>query len=495
MGSKEWGAPRQLLSIAALIAGTVLLSVAVLTQVQQYEDPKDYETIMMQVPATRAEAMADAVSTSRGMSSAHTQMLAAVGKNRPRLFTMLGCECEDVSKVWAQASWGNYQPSCCSQSTSKHSASSVLDEQVKMSTSDLNKIQAALKEAKGKLKKNLSVIVDATTLKDAGRPGPQGPQGKKGPQGYTGEPGPQGNLGPPGAIGETGDVGHPGQRGYRGPTGARGVKGKTGLVGVPGPPGFVGVIGPRGDTGDMGPPGPQGPPGAAGNEGTGGRTGESGRPGPVGPKGVISRVYGYSRRTGCNTLRGVGMEYLDRHDLACDRWTGDEFINSWKMDSFGCSGSDQRINYQCMSPANWQTCASEGQNCQCNGMVRFGKDGFWSAGKRSSLPGGITCSTGTFGDPLSGQAKTCECASYDNYGTGVKNCDRNMYSSCQQQGSVAVGLPLPCIALAPGIPRGAPRPRSDASGQIVAPLITLCWWHSRSKHGHITAMALYCRHS
>ena len=438
MGSTRLGAPRQLLTIVGLLAGGVLLCFAVLTQIVQYEDKQDFQTVMIEVPAgSLDEDMARFPGSVRGLSAAHTTMLKAIAPNRARLFTMLGCECQDVSKVWEQAStWGNYAPKCCSSSASKHSASSVLDSELQKSKSDLEKIESSLKQAKGKLVKKTNVIVDAVTLKGAGRPGPVGPRGRKGPQGYPGPPGAQGARGPAGARGPTGLVGHPGQKGYRGETGERGPKGKTGYLGVPGPPGFVGPQGPRGDVGSMGGPGPRGPPGPPGNEGSGGRTGEGGPNGPKGPQGVYTRVYGYLRRTGCNLIIGRSVAYLERHTLDCHRW-GDEFLNQFQLTSNGCTGSDERFQYRCMSPANWVKCADEGETCQCYGRVRFGNTGFFSAGRHSQSS--IACNTGTFGDPIPGQKKHCMCASYG-ANTGVRDCSNDRYTSCQYQGSHVADL-------------------------------------------------------
>ena len=434
------GAPRQLLVIAALIAGSVLLSVGLLSKFSPYKYEHDYRTEMYQYwkePAGEASDGGAGVSLeadvrARGLSGAHMQMLAAVKPNRARLFTMLGCECQDISKVWEkQDTWGNYTPKCCSRAAGAHSMTGVLTKELKMSTDDLSKIQTALASAKNKLVKKLSVVVDAVTLKGAGRPGVQGPRGPKGPQGYTGAPGPQGQRGPPGAIGEDGDPGHPGQKGFRGETGERGPKGLTGYVGVPGPPGFMGPIGPRGDTGDMGPPGPQGPPGMPGNEGMMGRTGPAGGNGGPGPKGTITTVWGYRDGTPCNYLRGSTINFLDRHRLGCQRW-GTEFMTSYRMDQSTCTGNDMRFLYKCMSPGTWSTCAKDGESCRCDGVVRYGKDGFWTPGKYGSGPPGrksIACSSAAFGsDPVPGQAKTCMCM----VDTGISECNSNVYTPCEE---------------------------------------------------------------
>ena len=61
------------------------------------------------------------------------------------------------------------------------------------------------------------------------------------------------------------------------------------------------------------------------------------------------------------------------------------------------------------------TCAEEGQQCVCDGMVRFGAGhdvgGYgagWSTWKE--VVGAISCSTEIFGDPHRGTTKTCQCA-------------------------------------------------------------------------------------
>lgn len=55
----------------------------------------------------------------------------------------------------------------------------------------------------------------------------------------------------------------------------------------------------------------------------------------------------------------------------------------------------------------WSACASEGEACKCQGVVRFGVDGAWSAPAPSSNT--TECSTERFGDPRPHMSKRCEC--------------------------------------------------------------------------------------
>jgi hypothetical protein len=202
------GGSASLMAGAAAIAVAVLASVAVLTKYAPYTSPNDFRTLLWQVdvnslatertaaPATASLSAAVSSSPKSVLSKAHNQMLKVAAPHRQSLFEMLGCECQDISKVWlGDNQWGNYAPKCCSRQGSKHSVSSILDEELKLGTADLQKIKGALKQAKASLHQKLSIIVDAVTLKNAGRPGPPGPQGRKGPQGYTGSPGLQGPRG------------------------------------------------------------------------------------------------------------------------------------------------------------------------------------------------------------------------------------------------------------------------------------------------------------
>jgi hypothetical protein len=71
-----------------------------------------------------------------------------------------------------------------------------------------------------------------TKLKQAGRPGPAGPQGAKGDTGAQGGQGPQGIQGPKGDKGDQGIQGPKGDQGIQGPKGDQGIQG---LKGDPGP--------------------------------------------------------------------------------------------------------------------------------------------------------------------------------------------------------------------------------------------------------------------
>ncbi len=202
------GGSASLMAGAAAIAVAVLASVAVLSKYAPYTSPNDFRTLLWQVDAsglateksasapTASLSAAGSASTKSGLSRAHSQMLKVAAPHRQSLFEMLGCECQDISKVWlGDNQWGNYAPKCCSRQGAKHSVSHILDEELKLGTGDLKKIRGALKQAKASLHQKLSIIVDAVTLKNAGRPGPPGPVGRKGPQGYTGPPGLQGPRG------------------------------------------------------------------------------------------------------------------------------------------------------------------------------------------------------------------------------------------------------------------------------------------------------------
>ncbi|EKX35579.1 hypothetical protein GUITHDRAFT_146404 [Guillardia theta CCMP2712] len=124
----------------------------------------------------------------------------------------------------------------------------VLGRDITSASKNIDMLKKVLANAKKKLNSRISVIIDAMTLKNQGRPGVQGPQGKKGPQGYAGPPGAQGKRGSPGIVGPKGPRGHPGQKGYRGETGDIGEKGPQGYIGSPGGKGYIGPIGQRGPT-------------------------------------------------------------------------------------------------------------------------------------------------------------------------------------------------------------------------------------------------------
>lgn len=325
--------------------------------------------------------------------------------------------------------WGHYTPKCCSPAKEKTSLNSVLDSYIQTALKDSTTLSEALKSAKAKMDKKLSVIIDAVTQKGAGVPGPPGPIGKKGPTGYVGAPGPQGSRGPPGVPGPQGPKGHRGLEGYRGVTGDIGPKGPPGYVGTAGPPGYAGVDGPRGDTGNMGPLGPPGVRGPPGNPGMVGRIGDNGPAGTRGGAGATIPINGYVIKNACNWACG-GMEYLDRQDVTCRGKFGDSFISSFRMIGNGnngeCSGCSGRYQTTCVTPARFSKCADEGGVCMCSGNVRYGSGASWTSVKSSS--GSIGCNSGVFGDPISGVGKQCECDAAAT--SGVTGCD-TFLTSCQ----------------------------------------------------------------
>ncbi len=64
---------------------------------------------------------------------------------------------------------------------------------------------------------------------------------------------------------------------------------------------------------------------------------------------------------------------------------------------------------------DWTACAQENQTCSLPGTtsVRYGKDGVYNT---QVLSGSVSCSSGTFGDPVPGESKSCEYAVTQKYG-------------------------------------------------------------------------------
>jgi len=325
------------------------------------------------------------VRQARPLSRAHTQMLA---------LEMLGCECQDISKIIsADNTWGHYTPKCCNKLQAKTSVSAVLGRGIAQAEADAKKLKAALQSARAKLDKKLSVVVDAVTMKQGGRPGKKGPVGQKGPQGYVGMPGQQGERGPPGVVGPKGLKGHPGEMGYRGDTGDIGAQGQRGWEGTPGAPGYIGPDGPRGMPGIMGPPGPHGPPGPIGNQGSLGRTGSQGLQGDTGAKGREVVFNGYQASTQCETIGWENIRYLDRFDVSCQGLLGTSFINEFRM-TRNCPGHWQRYQRTCINAGTWIKVGVEGQNVNCDGWLRYGTGDKWLDAKRTN--GVVSCSTNGF---------------------------------------------------------------------------------------------------
>ena len=69
-------------------------------------------------------------------------------------------------------------------------------------------------------------------------------------------------------------------------------------------------------------------------------------------------------------------------------------------------------------------CATEHQNCDCRGEVRYGMNGKWSAWKNVSSS--IACNNAQFGDPNPGVVKQCECATVK---TAQAGCSGNLLST------------------------------------------------------------------
>jgi len=359
----------------------------------------------------------------RTLSKAHKQMLA---------FSMLGCECQDITKIIsADNTWGHYTPKCCSKLKEKTSVASVLGRDIADAQSNTRKLRAALASAKVKLNKQLSVVVDAVTLKNGGRPGEKGPVGKKGPQGYVGGPGKQGVRGPLGVVGPRGLQGHRGQKGYRGDTGDIGNKGTQGWEGTGGAPGYIGPDGPRGATGAEGPPGIKGAAGPGGNQGSLGRTGSTGKQGDRGSAGRELVFNGYTAPTQCEGVSNQQTIYLDRYDVTCRGLLGISYINQFKFSNKCQHGGWYKYDRTCINAGSWKKAGNEGDQIYCNGYTRFGKGNKWADAKRTS--GYVKCNPGTFGDPAPGIPKECQCSPINEHGaTGCS--DHN--SGCQAGGNI-----------------------------------------------------------
>ena len=343
----------------------------------------------------------------RILSKAHTQMLA---------FSMLGCECQDITNIIsADNTWGHYTPKCCSKLKEKTSVASVLGRDIANAQDNTKKLRAALASAKVKLNKQLSVVVDAVTLKNGGRPGKKGPVGKKGPQGYVGAPGKQGVRGPSGVFGPRGLQGHRGQIGYRGDTGDIGNKGVQGWLGSPGAPGYIGPDGPRGATGAEGPPGVDGAKGPPGNQGSLGRTGSTGAMGDRGPPGRVLIFNGYIASTQCEDVGNQQTVYLDRYDVTCQGLLGTSFINQFQFLAKCPQGGNWfKYDSTCINAGNWNKAGDEGSRINCDGYTRFGKGNKWANAKRTR--GYVNCDAREFGDPAPGIAKECQCSPINEVG-------------------------------------------------------------------------------
>ena len=53
-------------------------------------------------------------------------------------------------------------------------------------------------------------------------------------------------------------------------------------------------------------------------------------------------------------------------------------------------------------------CASEGEDCDCIGIVKYGKDSTWTS-ERWNDKGTIACTNDVFDDPLPNIRKECKC--------------------------------------------------------------------------------------
>lgn len=67
---------------------------------------------------------------------------------------------------------------------------------------------------------------------------------------------------------------------------------------------------------------------------------------------------------------------------------------------------DIQANFATYS-GTWEKCADKNADCTCNGLVRYGKNPWWTTPKTISGP--TTCNSTNFGNPIWGILKTCEC--------------------------------------------------------------------------------------
>jgi hypothetical protein len=173
--------------------------------------------------------------------------------------------------------------------------------------------------------------------------------------------------------------------------------------------------------------------------GVAGRPGEAGTTGSRGPNGRITTIYGYNGRSKCNDVKGKSIVLLDRHPLKCDRWSN-EFMSRFQLLTAKCTGTDMRYEYLCISPAQWEDCAAQGGKCKCNGVARYGSDPYWTKGK--TVTGEIACDDPTWGDPVGGKQKKCQCAPTEK--SGVQDCE-NLQSACQDFGNVVAVRVCVCV--------------------------------------------------
>ena len=72
----------------------------------------------------------------------------------------------------------------------------------------------------------------------------------------------------------------------------------------------------------------------------------------------------------------------------------------------GMQAQFHSVGHPDTSRQEYAFCSNEGATCNCDGTVRFGVSSLWTYMK---VQGSVSCSTGTFADPLAGTAKQCEC--------------------------------------------------------------------------------------
>jgi len=64
-------------------------------------------------------------------------------------------------------------------------------------------------------------------------------------------------------------------------------------------------------------------------------------------------------------------------------------------------------------------CATQGNDCECNGQVRYGADIFWSEWENVESSSSISCTDARFGDYAWGYRKSCQCRTLKTSGRRV----------------------------------------------------------------------------
>lgn len=103
-------------------------------------------------------------------------------------------------------------------------------------------------------------------------------------------------------------------------------------------------------------------------------------------------------------------------------WEGEE--SNAVCGSSGCTG------YHCCTSliVDGKTCAQEGEECECDGYVRYGEDKYGKEGwtEWMEVSGKVLCDNEVFGDPRPRAKKVCQCQPKNLFNV----CDPELFGSC-----------------------------------------------------------------